>query len=141
MQQISTESATILVVEVPEGAYKIHLLAPGDMNNRSKKKYAITMFLPLIPIPFSFKQPWKDYTKTLPPGEWEYVNTLKDITEEQAAGMVDAHEYPFAEGEYCFIDYSNTKSFSATTTALESLRSLLKANGIRGDNHVILKLK
>ena len=68
------------------------------------------------------------------------LNILKDITEEQAAGIVEKSDFGIDIDEYgLYLDYIN--KMWLCYTALESFQTFLKSNGIEGDNHVILKLK
>ena len=120
MQQIRAGSATILVVEVEKGGIR-----EAHVDNE---------YYPSLIYFYGFTVIYREIK--LPRGEWEYVNTLKDITEEQAAGIVEKSDFWNRYGVY--LDYINKRWLCYT--ALESLRSLLKANGIEGDNHVILKL-
>lgn len=69
--------------------------------------------------------------KMLIDGDSRFIK-LSEATEEDAKGVVDEHEYPWLEGEYCYPDYEvyGKTGFKAFDTAIDSLRSLLTSKGI-----------
>lgn len=60
----------------------------------------------------------------LPPGTWQIVCTSKEVTEEQAAGLVEEHRQRY---NLRYKDY--TRGYMWRETALLSLHSLLTSKG------------
>lgn len=62
----------------------------------------------------------------IPKGNWQLIGKLSELTEEQAKGLVESIEIPFAPDEICYPDYSVT-GFKGLDTALESFHSAIEA--------------
>lgn len=121
---ITTDKATLLVVEVPEGAHSVrvckhirdgihYLLYDGGINTA-----------------------YKEY---LPDGNWQLIGRIPDITEEQAERIVSSRikgggliSYP---KQKCFKDYKNG-GYPKGLTSLYSLKTLLQANEVYFENPI-----
>ena len=75
----------------------------------------------------------------LPSGEWEIVNPLNEITEEQAAGIVKL--WPSMLVGSSIVYYKNYKTNGGLETALESLSSLSTHLGFEKDANIIVLQK
>lgn len=70
----------------------------------------------------------------LPPGKWEIIGLLREVSEVEAAGLVAF----FMRGH--FYDYSQPGTYESLTSAIDSLKSAITAEG--GDpekNWLLLK--
>lgn len=81
----------------------------------------------------------------LPPGTYQFLFMSKDVTEEQAKGVVERFNNPVTHYHGKFYDYSqkertHTVADKLLDTATESFHSLLTSKSLTG-NYAILKLK
>lgn len=75
----------------------------------------------------------------LPPGQWEFICTSKDATEEQAGMIVECTMPKVRGAKVQIVSYKNYEGeFSSFSGALPSLQSLLKSKGLEG-NYALLK--
>lgn len=116
MKQITTSKGKFLFVQVPEGVSEIQLETRGNR--------------------FAFYTEKWDWT-WLPKGNWQFINTCKDITEEQAKEFVDAYRDTKMFHNYLF--NGSNHHLVAFNSALQAFQSLLQANEIP-ENSVVLKL-
>lgn len=65
----------------------------------------------------------------LPPGNWRIIGMLSEVTEEQAAEIVDGDRIPFDETQGAYRDYTYKSNWGAAwlSSALESLDSAIEA--------------
>lgn len=112
--KINTTKGEILAVQVPEGASVISLNVAMDILS-----YSINGIPNLI---------------DLPSNNWQLIAPLSEVTEDQAKMMVD----DISIGMY--VDYTVNAEFGKKRrfdTALDSFKSLMKANEVTG-NPIIL---
>lgn len=140
---IKTDKATVLVVELLEGAIN-PVVSMGYITAR---------------VPNNIYKTYDDWAKKLDVGgDWKHLGAVSDVAEEQAAGLVDAYEVSHnldLTVTYAFKDYVNGIAEENNVdwdyldeypfdTALESLHSLLEANGWDGETsrtHLFIKQK
>lgn len=105
---IETPKAKILVVGgLPEDAM-IKQAVRGKLNIQVNSFTDITI-----------------YKYNIPPGNWQLLGKLNEITEDVANELVDN---PNENGDYCDYVYDPDESYWQTETAKESLLSLVEAN-------------
>lgn len=84
----------------------------------------------------------KDYLIDLPEGNWELINPLNLVSEEQALPMVKSLPHPIDYRKRIYKDYSKNKSWPADNytkdTALEALNSLATHLGFENANPIVL---
>ncbi|MGJ1362912.1 hypothetical protein ACR79B_20630 [Sphingobacterium spiritivorum] len=127
--EITTGKATIVVVDMPEGAIKINVVE-GCYGNEYKDKIVYNL---------------KEYTENqilnhieqidLPQGHWKLLRQFSQLTEDQWRDIVDLHY-----SQLGFEDYDSDCEFNVLNTATESGLSLLRANGILLENPVTVDL-
>lgn len=116
---ITTDKATVLVVELPEGAYypNICQLPPS---------IGVNYFL----YENGVNTPYKE-SLDIPKGNWQLIGRMPDITEEQAHSIVDK-EFNEMTDEWFYRNYSQDYDYNYTVG--ESLYSLLQANEVYFEN-------
>lgn len=115
---IKTDKATLLVVEVEQGATDVCV---KGLNI----EYCIEKYLE------GESTVWYG----LPQGSWQLLGRLPDITEEQALSIVD--QYPIVKNNRMFFKNYEKQGYHERPwidTAIESFHSLLQANEIYFDN-------
>jgi hypothetical protein len=76
----------------------------------------------------------------LEPGQWEYICTSKDATEEQAQDIVECTMPKVRGTKVQIASYKNYEAeFSSFSGALPSLQSLLKSKGLEGNFALLRK--
>lgn len=112
---------SLIAVEVPEGSYNhmIHFNKTFECWHNFNEE----------------SEGHEDYFVDLPPGSYTPIGLLSDVTEEQAVGLVEIYD---DEHECCiwYKDYFNTGY--GVDTALASLHSLVRSQGMNPDQTVIL---
>ena len=108
-----------LFVEVPKGTHEFEL--------------GIGWAEPDIPFFISYELNGVEIETKLPEGEWEIVNLLNEITEEQAATIVEK------EPKLGFKDYMDDEAFFLS--AKNSLSSLATHLGFEKDANIIVLQK
>jgi len=105
----------VWAVEVPEwaNAYKAECIPQADFYELFCYELG------------EYDEPIKEDSITLPHGHWRYICTSKEVTEEQAAGIVEKARL---RGNIRYTDYS--REYMWQETALESLNSLLASKGL-----------
>lgn len=141
-KEIKIKDKTYFFVEVPFDAYdfSIHIsVNKHPTNDRLEFK---------IPAP-QHQTIWGWYDKTikLKSGKHQIISTTKDITESEAKKIVESHIYPkniITYRDYIFLhsssDYENELLFDYMT-AKESLKSLIRANGLDVEKNYLILLK
>jgi hypothetical protein len=113
----------IYAVKVPEGAKNIHCEISMTGN-------------PYIAYKFKDDELLNEYEIIdLPAGSYEFLFCTSEVSEEQARKVVLKIDMGFKD---VFLNYAKGGAFDYDT-ALESLRSLLKANGCEGEWAVVRK--
>ncbi|MGJ1424536.1 hypothetical protein ACR79B_11125 [Sphingobacterium spiritivorum] len=122
-KQITTGKATIVVVDMPEGAIKINVVE-GCYGNEYKDKIVYNL---------------KEYTENqilnhieqidLPQGHWKLLSQFSQLTDDQWKDIVDMDKTYYS---------TLTKNWSPSPT--ESGLSLLRANGVLLKNPVTVDL-
>ena len=123
MIEIKTNGITILAVPVPEDCeiklagrrLMIHLKMQGAYW---KNCYELARSI-YIPNPF-----------------YEPLGLLSEITEEVAAGIVERHRHLSIKPWYDY-EYTDSRMY----TALESLQSLIKSNGMNENVYLLKKIE
>lgn len=110
MKSFSILGGKAHVVELPEGAIKPRITQPFGIYLTFNDRFGFNRI-------------------KLPPGIWQIVGMLPEVTEEQAARMVDdaTFKYPYIFKRK-FEDYSS-ESENDHDTAIESLESAILAEG------------
>lgn len=132
MHEIKTGKARIMLVEVPEWATDLELLEfsttyAGDAKN--PPNYFRLMYR-------KGKEVSSDYNVKLPSGNYTYLCTTTDITEEIAAGIVDDHRRYI--GEYKDYDLNTSPDNGRYSTAKWSFKSLLQKHSLTGRYAILL---
>ena len=101
---ISILSGKAIIVELPERANPLKLFN----DERPYLSFFVSAETPRL---------------YLPPGNWRIIGMLSEVTEEQAAGMVEGGEIPFDETANAYRNYSYKSEWGAMwlSTALEYL--------------------
>lgn len=125
---ITLPNLELLVVEIPERAIN-PVISMGYITARIPNREYMAKYDPT--------KEHDDWAKKLDvDGDWKHLGAVSDVAEEQAAGLVDAYD----DGYFYYPDgYKDT-----CDTALESLHSLLEANGWDGETsrtHLFIKQK
>jgi hypothetical protein len=105
------------VVELPEGAYSIRLSKDAPLFRLDYRIDVLTT-----------KRISRPICVWLPAGNWQIVGRLSEVTESEAAGMVDSDD------QYGVTMYRNYKTtgmpyFDEQITAIQSLESAIVAGG------------
>ena len=123
-------------VEVPEETVHYELYDKEDHPLAIMVYLKDKMFKPGLPVPIIIN-----------PGTWEIVCTSKEVTEEQAKGIVGSSDWYFPVYHIRYIDYvhpfdsKNKQAWDhGYKTAVDSLRSMLYSKGCDlNNNYLILK--
>jgi len=119
--EITTSKGTWLFVPVPEpGEYELRHLGSPQMSGKNQPTVCL------------LKNGARQIVCTLPAGEYEIISLLSQLTEEQAAGIVESGGHP-AENSPCYKDYKDSQDF-VCSDALTSFHSLLAANKCYTEN-------
>lgn len=125
----------IYAVEVPEGmeAFKIDCIPEIDFYELDCYQLG------------EYDEPVQEKSISLPAGNWQLICTTKEVTEEQAKGIVGNSEWFFPERHTRYIDYEqlvgpdNKQAWNAGfSNALLSLRSLLTSKNLDPNKNYIL---
>lgn len=119
-KQINTGVCTLLSVEVPEGAREVDVyeLSPGTEES-------VIQYIP--------KESNIRTGKVLPPGNWQLLCKVSEVTEGIAADLVQKVDI-ICEGVLVGVGYQNYEIHRMTfPLAYHSFHSLLRANGIDWD--------
>lgn len=118
-----TDGRELYISELPEGVYNVDIVGTSD-----------NPILSLDHVIYGCNDDGNCYYDafSLPDGNWQLLGKLPDISEEQASTIVEyfTTDEDFGK-EVVFRDYLE-KTFHGT--ALESLDSLLEANGVLFEN-------
>lgn len=131
MKQITTTKGTFLFVQVPDGAYEF-----STEIDFMEDWYQIIYHRDIDDEESGFYGECYQDNIELPQGNWQFINTCKDISEEQAKEVVDESIHTGLFGHYVKGIPLNTYCYK---TASEAFQSLLQANEIP-ENSVVLKL-
>jgi len=125
MIQITTSKATLLIVDLPEGAYDLEVKQMGEFFD---KHYILTYKTPIR---------WDTFQKrnydwdTRSESKIELIGKTFQLTEEQCAQIVNSFieiEYPDYGSPFGIVNYPDGD------TAKESFHSLLEANKVYKEN-------
>lgn len=118
--------------------------------SHSAEYFKVQMDDDVLPKLF-FKQDFMTFTSIgslihLPDGNWSILGTIsstENLHKEVCREMVDAYEFPFSEGHYCYPDYHvyEKTGFKAFDTAQDSLITRLESLGLESKlkRYLILK--
>lgn len=118
---ITTDKSTVLVVEIPEGAYYPNICQLPPI-------IGVNYFLYENGVNTPYKEPLD-----IPKGNWQLLGRMPDTTEDQAGKIVDEdNDY----GITLYQNYTTTsmRYFDEQISAIESLYSLLQANEVCFEN-------
>lgn len=97
-----------------------------------------------------FSYVWMEtaHEQILPPGKWLFIGTSENLTEEQAAEIVQEGRFKHKQIDRLYWEChwknyhrKNAGSAIATSTAIESFRSLLSSLGIKDRIAIIKQVK
>jgi hypothetical protein len=126
--------ADIYAVEVPEGmeAFDIECIPEVDLYELTCYEFG------------EFDTPIKEKTIDLPPGSWQIICPLKEVTEEVAAGIVQVISSGKFSGrpQYRRYDRDLVKDMPArcwTRDSRHALETLVASKGLHPDKTLIIK--
>jgi len=129
------------MVDVPKDATVVYLQhLPETLKEFLKGKNAPEFERPALQLTRTTIHSCVISYKYLPEGDWELVNPLNLVTEEQAKGIMPQH---FARGfnSPVYFNHKSGLTKDSFLTALESLNSLATHLGFENANPIVLKLK
>lgn len=130
MKQIPLLQGKALLIELPEGA---------------KDPFVAKTYIDEDGHTYDTDPQWIEWSGTypnstidLPPGNWRIIGMLSEVTEDQAAEIVDGDRIPFDETQGAYRDYTYKSNWGAAwlSSALESLESSILAEGWYFDNPI-----
>lgn len=124
---ITTDKATLLVVELPEGAKFIRI-----ETNQAVVPYGqeVNYEVPATKESYGYEE---TEVFALPEGNWQLLSRLPDITEEQADKVIDKSIHTGLYAHYVKDIPVNTYCYKESS---DSLYSLLQANEVYFENPV-----
>lgn len=125
MKRVTTNKATLLFVEVPEGMEHVGMLKDGSGIYMSRYKTEGVGTARIVP---------------LPPGPWRLLGRVKEIPEDVAKGLVgDLFDMFYEDYTKVGLMDSHYGAHFVCDTAKESLLSIPKSTGMSDDCLVLVK--